>query len=354
MKLYSYIIFAISLLALFSCNNEAEEDPNAPVGLEAYIAGVSLVTRGGATSASDIQSLGIYAVNTNTGESTYGNTPVGTYRTYQVSGGIASPNGSDQTLWLNLEKATIFSFHPAALSTTVTAGGTASVPVPAIVIPASAITLDNTSNDTGKIFDFSTAAHDYMYGVEYKDEGQATESDKYLSSQPVADNGRVASGAAGHKVSMGLKHVFAQLRLIIRKGDYAGNANVSLVTYKRKMKIVATDNTTTMNLTNGSLNNLANASEQTYKYTFTTPCTPGTSEDDAVSITNYIVPNEKAESTISLIVNNKEMSMLHKSETAWEAGNIYTYTITINGTGLELTGFNVVSWQDQSQPNITI
>ena len=33
------------------------------------------------------------------------------------------------------------------------------------------------------------------------------------------------------------------------------------------------------------------------------------------------------------------------------AGNKYTYTISIHGTGLKLDGFNVVGWTNESSDN---
>lgn len=355
MKPYSYLLLLAVLSVLGSCNKENGEDLNAPAALEARIAGVSLITRGGAADATEISNLGIYAVNATAGESTYGNAPAGKQCTYKLKNGVASPSVEAQTLWLNLEKATIFSFHPATTSTVITVGGNATAPNPTITIPASAITPQKTAiTGSGQTdFNYAVADNDYMYGVKYDD--SQSDGHEYLTIQPVADNGR-AAGSAGSKVSIGLKHVFAQIKLEIKKGDYSGTAAISSVTYTRNMKTLASNGTTTMSLKDGTLANLANAANITYSYAFSTYPVAGTGESGspAVTITNYVVPNNKANSTVTIIVDGKTMTMPHTSEVDWKAGSIYTYTIRIDGTGLQLDGIRVVNWNDNQQEGVTI
>lgn len=355
MKPYPYLLLLAALSVLGACSKETE-DLNAPAALEARIAGVSLITRGGAADATKISNLGIYAVNATSGENTYGDAPVGKKCTYKLTNGEASPDGEAQTLWLNSQKAIIFSFHPATTSTEITSGGDATTPNPTITIPASAITPMQTSIAGNGVtdFDYAKAANDYMYGVEY-DEKQSS-GQEYLTTQPIADNGRAAADAAGTKASIGLKHVFAQIKLEIKKGDYSGAAQISSVTYTRNMKTLAADGSTTMSLKDGILAKLADAATTTYSYAFSTTPTAGTGEagSPVVTITNYVVPNDKAESTVTIIVDGKTMTMPHTSEVAWKAGSIYTYTILINGTGLQLDGIHVVDWNDNQQPGVTI
>lgn len=352
MKSYAYLLLLAVLSILGSCSKGDGEDPNTPAALEAHIAGVSLITRGGAADATEISSLGIYAVNATAGENTYGEAPVGTQCLYKLDGGNALPNSIDQTLWLNLEKATIYSFHP--VSSTVKVNST--IDGPTITIPSSAITISNAGIDGQgkKDFDFANPASDYMYGVEYDSNQSAGQ--EYLSSQPVADNGRAPNGAKGPTISIGLKHAFAQIRLEIKKGDYPGATEISSVTYKREMNTLASSSSTTMNLKNGTLANLAATAEVTYSYAYSTYPVPGTGEaaDAAVTITNYVLPNSQASSTVTIVVDGKTMEMTHPSDVAWKAGSIYTYTILINGTGLQLDGIHVVGWNDNPQPGVTI
>lgn len=358
MKPYNYLLLplmAISLLA--SCSKD--DDIDSPVSLSMHIAGVS-VTRAAVNQASDLKNVGIYAVNAESGESKYGNRPTGTYGAYttKTEGGITSltplQTPTDQTIWLNSEKAIIFCCHPAP------ANGSADITndpnvvttnvVPTAPVPTSAIKYTLSATDiTGTNFDFTKPENDYMYGVEFK-------SDSYQTTQPYANNGNNMSGGnknPGPKVSLGLKHVFAQLRIVIKKDEsYKGKAEVTSVSYTSNIPVLG--NTTRMKLTDGSLLNLDNSSytnAKKYQYTLTANAT---AKETTITITNYAIPCESQQAaTISLTVDGKEMSVASSSQ--WEKGQIYTYTVVINPTGLELTGINVVAWDDSSTiPDTTI
>lgn len=378
MKLNKYLLLLISFSAFMACSKETgegPEEPKGPVALDPHIAGVSLTTRGGAATAKDISSLGIYAVpvkeaSTNVdGSGT--NTP--SYHLYNLVDGNASPSNAANTLWLELYKVTIFSFHPAGTEaeTPVTPGGTDEAPVPTITIPASAITAEQTDitkkNDNN--YNFAKAENDYMYGVAYDTNKEGNNS--YLSTQPVANNG-YASGdvlkpnVCGPEIAIGLKHAFAQIRFILKKSDtYGGEAIVTNVTYVRNLQTLigaptSADNPAplpiTMNLTDGILNNLADAAETTYSYTFAdNQNVIATNDDKTIKLTNYILTNTSTKSTITINVDGKEMKLERDNDSPFEAGNIYTYSIVINPTGLTLSGFTVSGWgDDQKQPDITI
>ena len=361
-----YIVLLVSSSFFSSCSREIGEgtDPNAPVGLDARIAGVSLITRGGAEGATSISSLGIYAVNKESSENAYGAAPAGTYCAYKIVSGAASPNDATAPLWLCQEKATIFSCHPAPASASgITSGGMATDPDPVVKIPADAIghTRSAIATVSGNVYDFADAAHDYMYGVAY-DNTKSPEAAKYLTGQPVADNGHNTTGTSvvntsGPSVAIGLKHAFAQIKLVISKdATYQGAAKITQVTYTRNMKTLKSDGSTTMSLKNGTLANTADLADTSCSFTFAESGGVATTIAGATPVTlvNYVLPNEApaSNSTFSVTVDGKVMTMEHSSDPEWEAGNIYSYTITINPTGLELTGFNVIPWKDDSQPDI--
>lgn len=362
MKLYKYLLLITPLFVIQSCSKETGEDPKAPVGLEPRIAGVSLITRGGAGDATDIKTLGIYAVNKNSTETTYGTSPSGTYRKYKLDSGIANPDGDAETLWLNQEQAIIFSFHPIVSGVNLTAGGSSANPVPTITIPTSAITpaQNITETNNNNIYDFALPLNDYMYGVEY-DNNQSPEAKKYLSTQPIADNGHQIQGGAtprGREVAIGLKHAFAQVSFIVKRGDtYQGAAKVTKVTHTRNMPTLKPDNATTMNLTDGALNNLADVTEVTYSYTFNDGVAPTLSAiSEGITLTNYVIPYSTTtdHSKLVVTVDGKDMILSAYTDPAWEAGNIYTYTIIINPTGLTLDGFNIAGWGDESLPDVDV
>ena len=186
-----------------------------------------------------------------------------------------------------------------------------------------------------------------MYGVEYK-------NDTYQEKQPYANNGNnMPNGnkGPGQIVSIGLKHVFAKLRLVIKKeNSYKGAAAVTSVKYTSKIPVLGSK--TRMKLTNGELFDLDNtgssATDQSYEYTLTS-ATATTDASATLTITNYAIPCKETSlsGTISLTVDGKPMSVACTNQ--WERGKIYTYTVTIKPTGLELSGINVVGWQDAAQ-----
>lgn len=198
-----------------------------------------------------------------------------------------------------------------------------------------------------------------MYGVEY-DNSQSTETNKYIPTQPIADNGHQIQGGAtpnGRAVAIGLKHAFAQVSFIVKRGEsYKGTAKVTKVTHTRKMQVLKADNTTTMNLTDGALNNLADATEITYSYTFNDGIGPMLSTVSQITLTNYVIPYSTTTDLSKLVVtvDGKDMTLLPYTDPAWEAGNIYTYTIIINPTGLTLDGFNITGWNDESLPDVNV
>lgn len=349
MRPYKSLLWMLILGVSFSCSKEAAEDPNAPVELEARVGGVSLVTRGGTADVSALSALGVFAVNKVAGETNYGVAPAGFYGKYKLAGGAASPDDPAQTVWLQMQKATIYSFYPAA---TPLAEGTADNPDPKIAVAPSAITLAPSiaAASTAADLDFATPANDYMYGVAYRSSA-ATEAEKFLSVQPVADNGHTADGSvvnqAGKQVAIGLKHAFAQVKLVIGRGDdYMGAAQVTRVEYKRNMPTLSA--ASKMSLKDGKLSGLNASADVSYVYDLSGLSTPLSASTD-LPIVNYAVPSAVAKSTVTIHVDGKAMTLDNESEVEWKPGFIYTYTIRINPTGLELSGFNVMSWDAGKQ-----
>lgn len=345
----NYIVLLVLSSFFCSCSKETGEgiDPNAPVGLDARIAGVSLITRGGAADAKNISSLGIYAVNKGDGETAYGEAPAGTYCAYKITNGTASPNVDGEPLWLCQEQAIIFSCHPAPTSpATITPGGMPTDLNPTVTIPANAITLVQTGITAKEenVYDFANPGNDYMYGVAY-------DAEKFLTTQPVADNGHATAtndSPAGPTVAIGLKHAFAQIKLVITKSDsYQGDAKITTVEYTRNMKTLKEEGSTMMSLKNGELANTKDAAETTYSFAFSEGVAANSSP---VTLVNYVLPNDASPSTFTVTVDGKDMILEHGSDPKWDAGAIYTYTLTVNGTGLALKGFTVVRWDDVTQP----
>ncbi|MFR8356715.1 MAG: hypothetical protein ACLVEJ_14515 [Parabacteroides sp.] len=139
------------------------------------------LTRAAIDDASALTSVGIYAVNAETTEQTYGIRPAGIYGKYKpaTANGITSlvPENvpTDQTIWLNNEKAIIFSCHPAPANGNndikndpVTGSTSSTDPVPTVPVPVVAIEYTSSKTATTNQVDLTQPENDYMYGVEYK------------------------------------------------------------------------------------------------------------------------------------------------------------------------------------------
>ena len=203
--------------------------------------------------------------------------------------------------------------------------------------------------------DFTVPGNDYMYGVAYN-----TSTNTFGTTQPIADNGHRASDSKGEKINLGLKHAFCLVSLKFKKHtDYAGPCNLTKITYSRPIPTLQTNGTTTMSLKDGALGNLTGAKAGTpakYEYTVNGGVTVAATTD-GIEFINYGVPFPSGTAnvtaaTLTVVVDGKEMKLDTITDGGeWSAGNKYTYTISIHGTGLKLDGFNVVGWTNESSDN---
>lgn len=383
MKPYNYQLLFLLLGAIsLSCSNEVKEEESGPVSLTPHIAGISL-TRAGIDAAEKVDAIGFYAVSQDNTDNIYGTWPAGKYGKFtgNTSNGHTTfaPATEQDILWLEPEKnAIIFSCYPAPTNasdivdastlnedgTTISTGtnapaATLDAPVPVIPVSTTVFSL-SPAFPADANFDFTLPAYDYMYGVAYDNSNpSAGESTKFQSTQPVA-NGNRSGGTvnqSGPNVAIGLKHAFSQIKLIIKKGDsYPGTATrVTEVKYTRKMNTL-TDNTK-MKLTDGTFLGITLVDDAAYTYNLksATQNSEGfelTSDKNSnLTITNYALPCDAAKSVISLTVDKKEMTIEYADDPQWNAGKIYTYAVTINGTGLAFSGVSVVDWDDDGNNN---
>lgn len=368
MKPYKYLFLPLLILPLAtSCGKE--EPLDGPVSLNPNVAGVSL-TRGGINDVTAIDAIGFYLVDKDDqkANNAYGTWPQGTYGKYlRQNNNTFNPADEQQTLWLTSGKtATVFSCYPAPengtsivdASTLKEDGTTADPPVtpstavPVIPVASAAINLSPSLPSDNKT-DFALAQYDYMYGVACSKAGEKVTFEK---RQPFASGDHTSVvNQSGPIVSVGLNHAFAQIRLVIKKGDYPGKVMIEKVSYTRQMPTLTAN--TKMKLTDGTFLGLSEESEQSYVYTLTSGSNPSgleiTSGDNAkdLTIVNYALPCSQSGSTINVKASGKEMSITYGDDPAWQPGKIYTYGITVNGTGLSFSGVSVVSWATSENNN---
>lgn len=307
--------------------SEPIEPVDTPAKLQVQIADVEITTRSGAGSATDLsdKEIVLYAVNKNSGETDYGTAPTGTSATYKVSGSTAVPATTGGDLWLTDEVATIYAGYPSGV---VTSGASS----PTILVPENTIVLEPSVAGDNLEIDFTTVEKDYMYGVSYA-------GNQFGSSQPEASNGKVAMESPS-SISFGFKHAFAQIKLIVSIGDYNGTGTITKLEYNRKMPLLKGGSK--MNLEDGKITDTEEIVSRSYIYNMSRTVATG----KTLSVINYALPCAASASTISLTVDGKEMSVKFDGDAEWTAGMIYAYTVMINNTGLELTGFNLVGWAD--------
>lgn len=355
MKPYKYLLFPILAFSLLtSCSKEEAQD--GPVSLNPNVADVSL-TRGGINNISALngKTIGFYAVNvdgdndkTGNQKTTYGNWPVGTYGKYVCSSAALNPVSPDQTIWLNIDRATIFSCYPALNA--ITSGQANNKAVPTIPVSTNVIQFAPSiaAAPTNANLDFASPANDYMYGITAKN------NNTKANIQPTADNGR-ATGHVGNEISIILQHAFSQIKLVIKRSDeYKGTCAVSKVEYKRSMPTLQSNSA--MQLTDGALTNLLASAEKTYSYTFDRTLNANETDESKkeIIITNYALPCNQSTSVITVTVDGKQMSIEHTGDPEWKAGYIYTYTLLIKSTGLVLDGFTIVGWNTDNVPDTTL
>lgn len=308
--------------------SEPIEPVDTPAKLQVQIADVEITTRSGAGNATDLsdKEIVLYAVNKKSNETDYGTAPTGTSATYKVSGSTAVPATTGGDLWLTDEVATIYAGYPSGVVTGEDSSPTLPVPKNTIVLAPSVVEGNNLE------IDFTTVENDYMYGVSYA-------GNQFGSSQPDASNGKVATESPS-SISFGFKHAFAQIKLIVSIGDYNGTGTITKLQYNREMPMLKGGSK--MNLKDGKITDMEADASRSYIYNMSRTVATG----KTLSIINYALPCAASASTISLTVDGKDMSVKFDGDAEWTAGMIYAYTVMINNTGLELTGFNLVGWDD--------
>ncbi|WP_102407677.1 fimbrillin family protein [Parabacteroides bouchesdurhonensis] len=339
-----------AFLLFASCVKEGDgadpdQDLATPVAMQGRVADVELETRAGATTSNmNGKHFAVYAVNHTDGETAYGTLPAGTRGEYEIQADGSAKGVEGKELWLVHQRARIYAAHPAGTfepSKNMNNNDT----VPRLVIPTGTIVYQNTATADAnrKQLDFAAADSDYMYGVAYSNGAFGTD-------HPLADNGKLRPGEDrvnewGPSVSFGFRHAFARICIVLKRGqDYNGSTSVTQVTYTRDMPGI--DRNTRMNLHTGALEGLTTAASKAYTYDLSamTDNKITTATDDKVVIESYALPCEQKASKFSVTVDGKEMEVAHSADVAWEAGKVYVYTLSIKGTGLEMTGITMESW----------
>lgn len=345
MKRLTYTLLLLAFLP--ACRQAPDELPVTPADpktpLEITVSGISMQQpRSVISSESDLdgKKIGIYAINAQSGESSYGTAPAGTAATYAVAtdgnGGYKATAVTGKELWLNNQSATIYATYPIADPNDITPGSN-SGDAPALPVKRATFAEEQTLTTTPvagtpDYYDLTDPQYDYMYGVAYI-------TDSYLTTQPEADNGSPA-------VSIGFRHALAQVRFKLKKGtDYPGPARLTYVKFTfSNLPALKNNNTSLMSLKDGSMQNLEAAQSRHYAYTLSAVVTL---DADGLEFRTYALPVSTTGLTeVQMTLDGKTMTLSPSSpsDKEWAAGNIYRYSFTARGTGLTLSSFQVVDW----------
>ena len=339
---------SLSLVALvLSCPACTEQDaPRVDTGtgtestaaLQLSMAGLEVVPDAAreATTTTPLYNgtMGVYLQGT-----LYGETTAYTFTSEDGSTGtVTLPEGGKAPL-LYAETATIYAGYPYTDSS-ITLATNDIGNHPTLAISTSAINYAPTI-EAGTGLDFTSAATDYMYGVEYANGG-------FTTDQPTAN-------FKSPSVTIGFKHAFSQIQFVIIKGTgYYQTGNISSITYTRDgaPKLQA-DNGSRMNLHDGSITGTEASTSGVALYTFDLSnrkdLTATTDADSTPYIlTTYALPCATATqtSTFTITVDGVEMKAdLSTLSQAWEAGKKYVYTFRFGPTGMTLVGVEIKGWE---------
>jgi hypothetical protein len=323
-----FILAAVISALLAGCSNE-DVTTSGKVGLgvsaTASITGTvstrSLVDAFDATTNKDIK---VFVVGT--GYSSKADT-------YTFAGGswASSPTSNDK-IFLSDEVATVYGYFPA----------TATPDYPNKTI----VNVDVKSEQDFK----ATTQDDYMYAT-----GRGANTGTELSpvySYPLATaSNNVAEGK--NKVDLYFHHALAKLQFVIKKAStYDGTGKLTSVELSKTGAFLA-GNAGVLPLDGTQITGLSAVDKITFS-----DDTGLTANVDGVSVNGLVAPVSLPASVtagsasddnsikLTLTVDGKLMSVYLPTATVskWDAGKVYTYTVTVNGNLLSVNSVSIVNW----------
>lgn len=197
-------------------------------------------------------------------------------------------------VYLSSTKATIYAYYPWN----------------AAVTDGTAVDIDHTSQT------------DYMYG---------TKVTNIYNRQP--------------KASITMNHALSLVQFDFKKDNYTGVGALTAITIANKSGKISLKSTGKLDLTNGKIT-IGSSTEPVTKAT-NLPQTIGTWNEDTFPKMLVIPTSATAAAgdiVISFTVDGQVYNWDVPVGTAWEQGKKNTYTVTIKGTGLEVSSVTITPW----------
>lgn len=327
MKKTTLIKGLVFISVIFSCSRTGSlEEIYDDSLLQVKVVEMQLVSK---ADISETNNVGVLALNSEIDQTGYGKN--GVTGIYGIEGSVV------EGISLLNEKAVIYSHQPLSNSLTVDNG------IPYIPISLSSIKQEYivTPTQISPII-FFTEGDDYKYGVTYR--ADAAEGERFMSTQPFAiSHGKEAINVGSQEVTIGLKHAFAQLKLIIKKEDGIG-AESNLTAFRLKRSIPKLAQESRMNLKNGKISNVQDPIDGETAYTI------GLSSyklamNSSMEMSLLTLPDLPRTYTIELDLDGKTILSEPIVDKGWEAGFIYTYQISIKAANLTIAPIEVEQWK---------
>jgi hypothetical protein len=328
-KIFMFAAVVSAMLA--SCSNEdapvvsQEQKAKVELGVSAGIADVrgTASTRAlvdGFTAEADKVALFV------TGGSDVSNYYVPKVGIYTWGSTTWTALAEDTKIYLSDQEATVYGFYPSDAVTspaTLTNDGANKI----------GITVSNSTTD------FSGSAQlDYMYAT-----GRTGTDPSY--NYPLAKASNDVDNNK-NKVDLYFHHALSKLSFVVNR-DASYNGAGLLTSVKLSKTGQFTSGTGTMLIKDGKIEGLTAADGITFTGTATinTVALPG-----AVLVKGLVAPTTSlaADIDLTLKIDNKSMTVKLPVNTfnKWEAGNNYTYTVTVKGTELVVSSVAILAWID--------
>lgn len=296
MKTYQILLYKAFLLGGLllgaSCSNQEEvlTASDRKVPLEVQIKGCGTRTVITGTELPNQSNLGIFTANKGNGETTANNI---------LASYANSRCDLAKTVYLAEEEENVYAYYPYSEK-----GSLTSVPVAV-----------NTQTD-------------YLYG--YAVDGK---------------NEQTTVSALNPKANILLKHALARITLNIRKGE--DNENFDLSGGHLGGAIFPVSGT--LNIANGTITNTDDDD------VIWISCKEHVTEATACNLDILVLPADMSEKDVSLTLNiNEKYASAALPKTNWQAGQQYTYTVTVDRKKVSISKATITPWNNNEQGGITV
>ena len=143
---------------------------------------------------------------------------------------------------------------------------------------------------------------------------------------------------ANPKVNITMQHALTAICVNLVLGDYTGDAGVSGIAVKSP----ALGSAATLNIESGELGNISGQGDE-FALTTEFDLIPVGTATDVLFVSDASVT--EGSTTVSATIGGKKYTAAISFDEAYLQGYIYTYTLTLNNSGFQLTKVNVTPWE---------